>query len=390
MEIESSRSELAERAAGLVPLLRERALRANDERRVVPECLAALRGAGALRMSRPARFGGHEAGARTKTEVFGEIARGCGSTAWVTTLHEDAAWLASMLPDAVQEEVFSDPDTLFTATLIPTAKAERRGDGFVVNGRWPFNTGCLEADYVIEPAITDLAGGAPEVCLFLMPYAELTIEDDWFPTGLRGTGSNSVTGKDVFVRRERMLRLADVKSGAARSARNTAAVHRMPLQPYILTSGGATLPGLARAAFELVSERIVGRAITYTLYADRTQAPVTHLQLAEAAMKMRSADLLLFDTVDRIDRYATEDRAWTDEEKTLCWASVGYGSRLYLEAIESLRLMSGASALDDRSPIQLVAKNAAALASHAMLVPTTGLEQYGRALCGLAPTSPFL
>ncbi|ARR57569.1 hypothetical protein HY78_29020 (plasmid) [Rhizorhabdus wittichii DC-6] len=386
----ASPETLIQRAAELVPLLRENAVRCHNERRIPQENLSAIRQAGLLRMSRPRRYGGHEAMVATKTAVFGELARGCGSTAWVTTLYEDAAFLISLFPDEVQDEIFADPDTLVTATLIPAGKAQRQGDGFVVNGKWPFNTGCLDATYVVQPAVVDLSGGAPEVCLFLMPYSELVIEDDWFVVGLRGTGSNSVKAKDVYVRPERMLRLADVMQGIYGTKLNKGPLYRIPPIAFILSSAGATFPGLAKSAFELVTERLAGRPITYTLYADRTQAPVTHLQLAEAALKIKAADHLMAEVADRLDRRALNNELLAPDEGPMIWGIVGYTSRLYAEVIEALRQMSGASALSETSAIQAVARNAQALATHAMLIPSTGMEHYGRAICHLPPNTPFL
>jgi hypothetical protein len=69
---------------------------------------------------------------------------------------------------------------------------------------------------------------------------------------------------------------------------------------------------------------------------------------------------------------------------------VSYSTRLYGEAIETLRVASGASGIHEDQPIQLVARDAQALATHAVMMPTTGIEIYGRALCGLPPTTPFL
>lgn len=381
---------LIKRAAELVPLLRENAVRCHNERRIPSENLSAMRQAGLLRMSRPRRYGGHEAMVATKTAVFGELARGCGSTAWVTTLYEDAAFLISLFPDEVQDEVFADQDTLITATLIPAGKAQPQGEGFLVNGKWPFNTGCLDATYVVEPAVVELSKGAPEVCLFLMPYSELVIEDDWSPVGLRGTGSNSVRAKDVYVRPERMLRLADVMRGIYGTKLNKGPLYRVPPIPYFVSCAGGTFPGLAQSAFELVTERLVGRPITYTLYTDRAQAPVTHLQLGEAALKIKAANHLMTEVADRLDRRALNNEALTPDEGPMIWGIIGYTSRIYAEVIESLRQMSGASALSETSAIQAVARNAQALATHAMLIPTTGIEHYGRAICGLPPNTPFL
>lgn len=57
---------------------------------------------------------------------------------------------------------------------------------------------------------------------------------------------------------------------------------------------------------------------------------------------------------------------------------------------EILRAASGASAIHKSSPMQRLARDAAALKVHAIMSSTTGLELHGRALAGLAPNSPLL
>jgi 3-hydroxy-9,10-secoandrosta-1,3,5(10)-triene-9,17-dione monooxygenase len=387
-----TQEELVRRAADLVPLLRANARQCHEERRVPQENLKALAQAGLLKMTLPRRFGGFECDTKTKVRVLGELARGCGSTAWVATLYDDAAFIVSLFPDEVQDEVFADPDVHCTATLIPAGKAVRQGDGFSVSGRWPFNSGCLDAQWVAEPAIVELEPGQPEVCMFLMPYSELVIEDDWYVSGLRGTGSNTVRGQDVYVPEARMLRMADAKKGIYRSKINQqAALYRIPAMPYILTSGGATFPGLAKAAMELFLERLPGRGpIAYTSYAQRSDAAITHHQVAEAAMKIRAGDHLMLEAAEIVDQHAENRKPYAPETIPMLWGMVSYSNRLFAEAIEILRGASGASGIHESQPIQLVARDAQALATHAVMIPTTGIEHYGRALCGLEPNTPFL
>jgi len=86
------RATLVARAADLVPLLRTNATTTEDERRVPEENIAAIERAGLFRLTQPKRFGGFEADFRTKLEVISELARGCGSTAWVTSLMTGGAW----------------------------------------------------------------------------------------------------------------------------------------------------------------------------------------------------------------------------------------------------------------------------------------------------------
>ena len=45
----------------------------------------------------------------------------------------------------------------------------------------------------------DETGEIVEQLLMTVPFSELEIEDDWYTLGLRGTGSNAVRMKNVFV-----------------------------------------------------------------------------------------------------------------------------------------------------------------------------------------------
>jgi alkylation response protein AidB-like acyl-CoA dehydrogenase len=384
--------ELVQRAADLVPLLRANAAQAHAERRMPRENLEALEQSGILRATRPVQHGGLEIDSHTKVAMLRELARGCGSTAWVATLYNDADFIVGHFPDEVQEQVFAHENVHCTATLIPTARAERDGTGFRVNGRWPFNTGCLDATWVAEPAVVELEPGRPEVCLFLMPYAELSILDDWHVSGLRGTGSNTVVGENVHVPEKRMLRIEELKLGLGRSEANKdRPLFRIPAIPYVLTSGGSTFPGLAKAAMELFLERLPTRGpIAYTGYGQRSEAPIMHHQIAEVSMKIKSGDHLMSQACDVLTRHAQSGEPYGPTEIPELWGLVSYSTRLYSEAIEILRQASGASGIHENQPIQLVARDAQALATHAVMMPTTGIEIYGRALCGLPPDTPFL
>ncbi len=70
------------------------------------------------------------------------------------------------------------------------------GDSATLRGQWAFDTGCTGATWVggltmVAGAATD--DGLPVLRFALVPAARATIADDWNPTGLRGTGSHSIT-----------------------------------------------------------------------------------------------------------------------------------------------------------------------------------------------------
>ena len=58
----------------------------------------------------------------------------------------------------------------------------------------------------------------------------------------------------------------------------------------LTVNAGGTPVGTARGAMDAFLERLPGRGITYTNYTNKAEAPVTHLQLAEASMKIDSSD----------------------------------------------------------------------------------------------------
>jgi alkylation response protein AidB-like acyl-CoA dehydrogenase len=387
-----SRAELVERAAGLVPLLRRNAERCEQEGRLPEENVQALVESGLLRLTLPRRFGGYEADTRTKVEVYSELGKGCSSTAWVSGLWSDGTLFAALFPDHVQDEIFADPDVRITVSFpMGGTVAISDGDGYRLSGRWPFNTGCAHARYAVRSAVIDPESETPGFGMFLVPYEGMTIVDDWQVSGLCGTGSNTVTGQDIFVPADRMMHFGDAMQGKFKTERNAdSPLYRTPIVSTILTTGSLGFPGVASAALDFFLQRLPGRPITYTTYADQSQAPIRHHQAAEAALRIRAADALTLDVADAVDRHAADVSDYEPGEHARHWAQVAFATQLYAEAIEILRAASGASAIHRSSPMQRLARDAAALKVHAIMSPTSGMEFHGRVLAGLTPNSPLL
>ena len=69
--------EIVDRAAALVPALRERAQKAETLRRLPDETMAEVEAADLLRAMVPRRWGGHGLGLRTVCELTRVLAQGC-------------------------------------------------------------------------------------------------------------------------------------------------------------------------------------------------------------------------------------------------------------------------------------------------------------------------
>ena len=380
-------TDVVARSAALIPLLRQNAGTTEKARRLAPGNVEALTEAGVFKMTVPRRFGGYEAALTTQNAVMENLARGCGSTAWVSTVCTACTWFVGLFPDETQDEIFDAPDVRVAGVLASAATATRRDGGYVVSGRWPFNTGCLDAHWA---ALTVPLGSGddPQPALALMPYAELEILDDWYVTGLAGTGSNTVVANEVFVPDHRLLPIERAAREDYLSERNAdSPLFRYALAPYLVAGSASTAIGLAREAMDVFVERASQRAITYTTYARQSDAPIAHQQLGEAALKVEAATLLRDKVSALVMEKAERGEQWTVRERIDVRAGTAYAVRLAKEAVQILLDGSGATSLREDAPMQRLARDAQAISLHSLLLPSTNVELLGRTLFGLEPNS---
>ncbi|MFS8199897.1 flavin-dependent monooxygenase [Streptomyces sp. CWNU-52B] len=390
---------IVERVRELRPLIRRNALRAEQERRVPDEVVAALTGTGVNRMNVPERYGGYRTPLHTQIDVFAEIAVECASTAWVTLGHAGVSYIAALFSDEAQDDFFtgpSGPDVRIGGTLVPGATAVPYDGGYRVNGASGFATGCHHAAWhLLTAAATRADGqpqeGPPEMLWVAVPMSELEILDDWDVTGLAGTGSNTVVARNIPVPAHRVVPVGPLLAGLIPSKTNADdPFYRMPVLPLFCAWAASAALGLGRAALTEFEERIHRRGITYTFYERQNEATVTHLQAAEAQMRISAAELVAARLIAEIETKARDGDAYTPRERARIRAESGYLTRLCKEAVDLLASAAGASSLRRDVPMQRIARDIQALSLHSFVNPTTNLEIYGRVLSGVDPGTPFL
>jgi len=376
---------LVREATALVPVLREFSLAAEAARRLPKEVFDALASANVFRMTAPKRFGGFEASLLTQCEVLAEVARGCPSASWVATILSAMSWLVGGFPDAAQEEIFDSGDPRISGVFSPTGTAVRKKGGYVVSGRWGYNTGGHGGDWTVLNAVLTEDGvpSMPHCCI--VRSRELERLDDWFASGMAATGSSTVVAREVFVPAHRVLPLPELVEGRYPARHNSGNPYfSYPLAAVLTANAGGTPVGVARGALELFHERLPGRSITYSTYASKVEAPVTHLQVGEAALAIDSADAHMRLACALLDQ---ADGAPSRLNRIRIRAHVGAATGYARDAVDTLFYASGASAIQANVPMQSFQRDMQALANHAIMHPQTNFELYGRVLCGLEPNS---
>jgi 3-hydroxy-9,10-secoandrosta-1,3,5(10)-triene-9,17-dione monooxygenase len=283
-----------------------------------------------------------------------------------------------------------DLDALIASSLVfPAGRAVPVDGGYRLSGRWPFSSGIDASDWIMLGGMIPLRGegGAPDPAMFLVPKSEFEVIDNWDVTGLAGTGSKDVAGKDVFVAEPMMLRAGDVRGGPTPgAAANPGAVFRLPvlaLFPHIVA---APALGMAMGAYEHFIE--AGRSAQSTYNRSRLAEHTTlHLKVAEAGALIAAARFLLRDNC--AEAHAVYDAGGdASEEQKHRWRRDGtYAGKLAAQAVDILYGVTGGRGLFRANPIQRHFRDVHAANAHIGLSWDINGAEYGRVALGL-PGNP--
>ncbi len=221
---------------------------------------------------------------------------------------------------------------------------------------------------------------------FLIPRSEYRIDDVWHVVGLRGTGSNTVVVKDVFVPRHRFLSYKAMNDGTAGGYQtNTAPVYKMPWGTMHPTTISAPIVGMAYGAYDAHVEH-QGKRVRAAFAGEKAKDdPFAKVRIAEAASDIDAAWRQLIGNVG--DEYALlsagkeipfdlRARARRDQVRATGRA---------IASIDRLFEASGATALANDAPVQRFWRDAHAGRVHAANDPERAYVIFGNNEFGLPP-----
>ncbi|OSC28470.1 indole dioxygenase [Mycobacterium vulneris] len=380
--------QLIAKAAQLSTLLAEHADEASQLTRPADTVIEALRDAGMFKLTTPRSRGGYQVSLQTFIRIGEELARGCASTSWVTSIYNGGIYMSCTFPDRALDEVFADGAPLMCSNFTPSGQAIPTDGGYRITASWRFCSGQHHADWGLMASMIVRDGQDPEPATFIIRRSDMVAADDWHVSGLRGSGSNTLSVEDLFVP-EHMVQPIAVAAMADTRSESLASdsYFKVPHIPFF-TAGATGAPlGMARAAMDLFASRIHKRGITYTTYAKQSDAVVTHLQMDEAIMKIDEARFhaeRAVETALKVSENLADVASRVRIRSDAAWCF-----RRSREAIEVIRQAAGASALTLSNPMGRIVDDIEALTVHSFLVFSTNAELHGRVRCGLAPDVPF-
>jgi len=359
--------EALARARALVPVLRERAPRAEDMRSLLPETEADLHASGLLRMTQPKRWGGMELDWLSMFELPAEIGRGCASSAWNLANLAIHHWMLALYDERAQAEVWEEnPDALIASGIAyPQGRARKVDGGFVIDGYWNFSSGVDGASWNMLAVTVKDGDAVVDHRMCLVPRGEFEIVDDWHVLGMRGTGSKSVKVKDLFVPEYRALcmYLARGEAQYPGAKTNPHPHYAIPLSGLGSHCIAGAAVGNAQAALELTLDAVRDRNTNYTALRMR-EFQAVQLRVAAAGARVDAARLIIKNDCLEAQSVAEAKRAPTLDEKLRWKRNVAYAVQLSTEAVDNLHAMAGARGIYDHYPIQRLFRDAHALMGH--------------------------
>lgn len=383
-------TELVEKAKAFVPRLRERAKETEEIRRIPESTIKELKESGLFYILRPKQFGGYQTNIRTYTDIVTEISRGCGSTGWVVALCcLRELMISESFSEKTHQEIYgSSDDIVFAGVFEPRKiKVKKVEGGYIIEeGYWPFCSGSLHATWgYFGMPIVDEDGNNVDQGLITLPMSQVEIADDWNVMGLRGTGSNSIYMKDVFVPDHHVVSFTAAIDGKFQSDHfRDIPLYNTALFPALAMSIGVPGLGMAKAALEFFMGTLPNKRSANLGVEFARDAATTHHQAAEASLKIETAAMHFYKVADNLDACAASGEYMSKFERVKALANIGYAVQACKEAIDILILATGSGYVGIGHPMQRIARDFTALYTHRTISPITSKENFGRVLCSLS------
>jgi alkylation response protein AidB-like acyl-CoA dehydrogenase len=383
--------EWVERARVLAPVVEQYRDEGEEQRHLPKPVVQAMRQAGLFSLWMPRALGGAQVDIETSVRVTEELSRQDGSVGWNSMIAGNTSLLWGYIAHAAAARcIHGDPTTVLAGTVGGGGDAAAPGGGvatpvpggYRLTGRWPFASGCHQADWLVangriieHGAPRRTPEGAIGLFSFILPITDCHILDTWYTTGLRGTGSHHFEATDAFVPQERVF----------------SSINPQPYQPGSLYTTLRTTPwapNVAAVALGLGRDAIdTFLAIARTKPAARTRASLRdretiHLRVGKAEARLRSARAFLLETVREVDACINRAEDVPDALAALTRCAASNATESAAAVVDTMFTAAGSSSIYSTSRLDRCFRDVHMVTQH-VVGGLAGFTLAGRYFMGL-------
>ncbi len=327
-----------------------------DRRRELPDSIVdALIERGLFRLLLPRSLGGAELLPAQYVPIIEDLARIDASTAWCVNQNSGCSMTSAHLAPEVAREIFGGPRGMLAWGPGP-GEARMAPGGYRVTATWAFASGSHHASWLgCHVPVIEADGGAqqhpdgtPVVRTMLFPKSATKFTDIWHTIGLRGTGSDQYSVKDLFVPEAYSL---DVLSRRGTAPREVGLLYCFSsLTLYAVGFAGVAL-GIARSMlgdFIVLARDKIPRGARKTMRDNN----VTQAQVGQAEARLSSARGWLLHSLEDITEAVAERGHITLDERMTIRLAATFAIHTSLEVVDILYQAAGATAIFDENPFE--------------------------------------
>ena len=318
----------------------------------------------------PLEVGGDRLLLADQCRYFTALSYSNPTAAWTGFNHAGAAAAAgSRLSDEGIDLLFgSDPSPFLAAVALPTGTFTRVDGGVLMNGTWNYASGVRHADWAMLTAIE--AVEQPTVTLAVIRTADATVHGDWNVMALKGTGSVSITAKDVFVPTALTVDpMGPPKRGGAIYGLN-----------YPIFVAGENLGFTFGVCNRFIDELVVyARGKSRGFDGRLADRGAFQYELGKSSQQLQAVQAHALATLATVDDAMENGNEFTARDEAAVAAMTAYCTETAVSAISRLMSFAGAGALFNSSPLQRCLRDAQGSAQH-LVASNQSLDRYGAVL----------
>ncbi|MGH3516241.1 MAG: acyl-CoA dehydrogenase family protein [Haloechinothrix sp.] len=378
-------------ARDLAPILRANSQRSDRDARLPAESVHAMREAGLFRLYVPRALGGLQVDPVTHARIQEELSRHDGAAGWMLQATASSAWWCSRLPTETAQEIYADPDTTLAVSFPFPFEGEAVDGGLRLSGQRPFASNVSDASWIWVTSLTLVDGepmlvdGAPLVRAAFFPASDAEIVKTWDTLGMRGTDSNDVSVKDLFVPERRTFRIGiDHTPGPLYDD----PLYRVPAMVAVGSYAPAVALGMARDAID----EFVALAQGKTPFASATtlrERATAQAKLGRAEGLLRSARSYLYDRLAWAWEQTVAGSELTLEQRGEMLLASVQAVAAATQAVDLVYSAAGTSAIYTRSRIEQHFRDTNVLRQQGF-VSESRFETAGQVELGLPPDLGFV
>lgn len=341
------------------------------------DAIKLLSESGLFAMTIPAAYGGSQLAPLDCLKIIETLSYADSAIGWSAMIYSKTAHLGAALPAPWGKEIyrverFEDrvacPITAGAAA--PTGKAQIVDGGIVVSGRWAWGSGTHHADWIAggtlvhnaEGSVVTNSHGQPAVHLVFFEKKEVTLLNNWNPSGLRGTGSGDFEVDEVFVPEGRWTILGEPVAEVSGS------LYEFPALSYFAAAVAAVPLGIAtRAIDDFVA--ISREKIPYGKSSKASTSAITQLQFGQAEALVAASRQYLWAAVSDVwSKVESGDSVEPDDRRSVRLAAC-QATAMCSQAVDILYNAGGGTSLQANCSLQKHFRDIHAATQHRQVSP---------------------